>query len=59
MTYREAIVVKDLARIDKLNKLTDPKTFWDDVRKLTKKVTSDNAIHRWQLLAETRYEEIK
>ena len=49
----------DIARIEKLNTLTNPKTFWDDVRKFTKKVYSDHSISRWQGLAEIRYEEIK
>lgn len=59
MTYNNAIEERDFKRIDKLNKLMDPKTFWDDVRKITKRITTDRAIHRWQTLAEIRYEEIK
>ena len=46
-------------RIAKLKQLTNIKTFWNDVRKMTKHVTSDHAIHEWQILAELRYEELK
>lgn len=59
MTYDNAIEQRDFKRIDKLNQLTNPKTFWGDVRKLTKKIESDHTINRWQTLAEIRYEEIK
>lgn len=48
----------DISRIAKLKHLTDPKTFWDDVRKLVKNAKSDRAIHRWQCLAEQRYDEL-
>lgn len=48
----------DIGRIAKLKHLTDPKTFWGDVRKLVKNVKSDRAIHRWQCLAEQRYDEL-
>ena len=58
MNYKYASENRDLARIDKLNKLTNKETFWNDVRKLTKKVTSDYAIHRWQHLAEIRWMEL-
>ena len=46
-------------RVEKLQKLTDIKTFWNDVRKLTKKLTSDHALNQWQILAELRYDELK
>lgn len=59
MDYAYAMNMRDYARIEKLNNLTDPKTFWNDVRKLTKSVYSDASIKRWQRLAEVRYEEIK
>lgn len=59
MTYSRAIENRDISRIDKLNKLTDPKTFWDDVRKiLGNKPHSDHVLSRWQCLAEYRYNEI-
>jgi hypothetical protein len=51
--------MQEAKRIEKLQKLTDIKTFWDDVRKLTKHVTSDHALNQWQILAELRYEELK
>ena len=59
MTYYEAIEIKDLKRIDKLNNLTDKKVFWRDVRKLTRAVHSDHALNRWQVLAETRFNELE
>ena len=43
---------------EKLNKLTDLNTFWDDVRKMTAKVTSDSAIRKWEYLSDIRYTEI-
>lgn len=49
----------DYSKIEKLGQLNNLDTFWDDVRKLTKRVTSDHAIHRWQCLAEQRYKELK
>ena len=58
MTYKYALEKHDISRIDKLNKLTNPNTFWDDVRKLCRGVTSDHAIGRWQFLAENRYKEL-
>lgn len=45
----------DINRIKKLMLLNNIDTFWDDVRKLTKRITSDHAIKRWQHLAELRY----
>lgn len=60
MTYNEYVMERrDIGRITKLNTLTDPNTFWGDVKKLTKNTTSDHALNRWQVLAEARYEEIK
>lgn len=60
MIYNEyAIEKRDFTRIAKLNKLTDASTFWADVRKLTKSTTSDHALHRWQVLAEARFDEIR
>ena len=60
MTYNEyAMERRDIGRIDKLNKLTDLKTFWGEVKKLTRNTHSDHALNRWQVLAEARYEEFK
>lgn len=50
---------RDFARIEKLNKLTNLETFWGDVRKLTKRTTSDHVISRWQVLAEAKYNLMK
>ena len=58
MTYDYALENRDIAKIEKLNKLTNPHTFWNEVRKLTKNVTSDHSIGRWQCLAEIRYREL-
>jgi HEPN domain-containing protein len=48
----------DYKRIEKLIKITNKETFWDEVRKLTKNVTSDKYIRRWQGLAELRYNQL-
>lgn len=45
-------------KIEKLLKLNDPETFWDDVRKLTRRVTSGRSIREWLILAEIRYSEL-
>ena len=58
MNYSIAIEKRDYSKIDKLNTLTNKETFWNDVRKFTKYVTSDHSIKRWQCLAEQRYEEL-
>lgn len=59
MTYNYYVMEKnDVKKIDKLNKLTNKGTFWNNVRKLTKNITSDHSIHRWQCLAEIRYNEL-
>lgn len=55
--YSRAIEKRDYSKIDKLYAIvTDANTtkenYWDKVRKLTKRVTSDHAIGRWQCLAE-------
>ncbi len=59
MEYNYAMEKHDYSRIDKLNKLTNLETFWDDVRKLTKNITSDHSIKRYQILAENRYRELR
>lgn len=51
--------MQEAKRVEKLQKLTDIKTFWDDVRKITKHVSSDHALNQWQILAELRYDELK
>lgn len=58
MDYCCAMERQDLHQIDKLNRLKDTRTFWNDVRKLTKTVRSDHSIGRWQILAEVRYGEL-
>lgn len=56
--YYCALESLDYGRIDKLNKLKNAKTFYDDVRKYTKNIVSDHAIGRWQCLAEVRKKEL-
>lgn len=58
MTYAYVIENRDFGRIDKLNTLHNPDTFWNDVKKFTKYIRSDHSINRWQCLAEKRYEEL-
>ena len=55
--YSMAIEKRDFAKIDKLYDVIEDETttkanYWDKVRKLTKRVTSDHSIGRWQCLAE-------
>ena len=59
MDYDYAIERYDYNRIDRLNTLIKLDTYWKDVKKLTRNVTSDHAIGRWQCLAEVRFEELK
>lgn len=53
--YDYATEKADFPKIEKLNTLNNPETFWDDVRKLTKRVTSDHSINRWEILANAKY----
>ena len=48
----------DYKRIEKLLTLNNPETYWDDVRKFTRNVTSDHSIRHWQGLAELRYNQL-
>lgn len=59
MNYDYAIERHDYNRIDRLNTLIKLDTYWKDVKKLTRNVTSDHAIGRWQCLADARFEELK
>lgn len=60
MKQRLEILNKTERKIaDKLNTLTNPKTFWDDVRTFTAKITSDNMLSKWQWLAEIRWDELR
>lgn len=56
--YLEHFTKSEISKAEKLNKLANINTFWDDVRKFTKKVTSDRGIHEWQRLAEIRFDEL-
>ena len=44
--------------VQKLLTLTNPETFWDDVREMTKNVKSDHTLGIWLRYAENRYEYI-
>lgn len=59
MEYKLAMEKADYSKIDKLNKLQIIETFWEDVRKLTRNVTSCHGIRRWEILANLRYKELK
>lgn len=48
----------DISRIKKLNTLNNINTFWNDVRKFTRYITSDHSIHRWEVLSQLRYMEL-
>ena len=53
--YNYCYYANDYKIVDKLLTLNNTETFWDNVRKFTKKVYSDRSIGRWQALAELRY----
>ena len=57
--YKYYWYASDYKIIDKLLTLKNEKTFWDDVRKFTKRIYSDRNIGRWQALAELRYLQIE
>ena len=59
MKYDYILEKMDIKRIDRLNKLKNLDTFWDDVRKLTKRVSSDHSLSHWQGLAEIREKELQ
>ena len=54
----QAYEKRDFKRIEILKTLNNKETFWQDIQKYTKNLTSDHALNRWQCLAEQRYEEI-
>lgn len=58
MDYKYAGSYIDIKRIDKLNKLTDPNSFWKEIDKLTKNLVSLSAINSWNYLARIRYKEL-
>lgn len=58
MEYKYAGTYSDMKRIDKLNKMTNPKTFWSEIDKITKNLVSLTAINSWNMLAEIRYKEL-
>ena len=59
--YKEiAIENRDIAKIDKIvdgikQFKINKSNLFDEVRKLTKRVTSDHSIRRWQIIAEWFY----
>lgn len=56
--YMENMNSQEISKAEKLNRLTNPDTFWDDVRKFTANVHSDHALSQWQWIAEIRYNEL-
>ena len=55
--YGTAIEKRDFGKIEKIytileNKTTNKNNYYDRIRKLTKRVTSDHSIGRWQCLSE-------
>lgn len=55
--YDPAMEKRDLGRIEKIyaileDETTNKNNYYDRIRKLTKRVTSDHSIGRWQCLAE-------
>lgn len=55
--YSPAIENRDFGKIEKIYNILEDKTtnknnYYDRIRKLTKRVTSDHSIGRWQCLAE-------
>lgn len=55
--YGPAIEKRDFEKIEKIytileDKTTNKNNYYDRIRKLTKRVTSDHSIGRWQCLAE-------
>ena len=59
MRYEWAIEKRDVGKIEKLNKLTNIETFFDDVRNLMRYPMSDHNLHRWECLSDMRYEELE
>lgn len=49
---------RDVSKVEKLLSLKNPDTFWDDVRRFTRNITSDHAIRRWECLSEIRFDEL-
>ena len=55
--YSPAIENRDFGKIEKIYNILEDETtnknnYYDRIRKLTKKVTSDHSIGRWQCLSE-------
>lgn len=44
--------------IKKLNSLNNPETFFNDVRRFTRQITTDHNIKTWERFSEIRYNEI-
>lgn len=44
--------------IEKLNTLTNPETFYNDVRKFTRNIHSDRLINTWEIFTEIRHNEL-
>lgn len=58
MTIKTSMTKREKSIAEKLNKLTDINTFWNDVRNMTMKVTTTAACRDWEFMSEQRYAEI-
>ena len=59
MNYSYAVEKRDIARIDKLNRIVELTNYWDIIRELTSSIKTNHALKRWQALAEVRYNELR
>lgn len=59
MNYSYAVEKRDIARIDKLNKIVDLANYWDVIKSITSSIKTNHALKRWQVLAEVRYNELR
>jgi len=61
--YKRAIENADVTKINKIlkgletGKITK-ENFWDSIRKLTKSVSSDHSMNRWEILSEWFYNQL-
>lgn len=56
--YKYAYNKTEAKIIEKLNTLNNPETFFNDVRRFTRQITTDHNIKTWERFSEIRYNEI-
>ena len=62
--YKRIIENADITKINKIlkgletGKITK-ENFWDSIRKLTKSVSSDHSMNRWEILSEWFYNQLE